>query len=65
MLSAFLLLSSPQLIYPSPLAGNLDTALTLYKKAQSGGIERAAQNVRNVSAKLLGQKATEQEKKAE
>ncbi|KIR27447.1 hypothetical protein I309_03653 [Cryptococcus deuterogattii LA55] len=45
--------------------GNLDTALTLYKKAQSGGIERAAQNVRNVSAKLLGQKATEQEKKAE
>ncbi|OWZ50304.1 hypothetical protein C349_06741 [Cryptococcus neoformans var. grubii Br795] len=45
--------------------GNLDTALTLYKKAQSGGIERAAQNVRNVSAKLLGQKAAEQAKKAE
>ncbi|AAW47066.2 hypothetical protein CNN01320 [Cryptococcus deneoformans JEC21] len=45
--------------------GNLDTALTLYKKAQSGGIERAAQNVRNVSAKLLGQKVAEQEKKAE
>ncbi|OCF35132.1 hypothetical protein I316_03173 [Kwoniella heveanensis BCC8398] len=40
--------------------GNLDTALTLYKKAQSGGIERAAQNVRNVSAKIIGQRAKEE-----
>lgn len=60
-----LLVFSLQLISRFRLAGNLDTALTLYKKAQSGGIERAAQNVRNVSAKLLGQKAAEQAKKAE
>ncbi|WVF69003.1 hypothetical protein IAT40_003777 [Kwoniella sp. CBS 6097] len=40
--------------------GNLETALTLYKKAQSGGIERAAQNVRNVSAKILGQRAKDE-----
>lgn len=32
-------------------------ALQMYKKAQAGGIERAAQNIRNVSAKLLGMKA--------
>ncbi|WWD18655.1 hypothetical protein CI109_103108 [Kwoniella shandongensis] len=37
--------------------GNLETALTLYKKAQEGGIDRAAQNVRNVSAKIIGQRA--------
>ncbi|KAK8858760.1 hypothetical protein IAR55_002989 [Kwoniella newhampshirensis] len=37
--------------------GNLETALTLYKKAQSGGIDRAAQNVRNVSAKIIGHRA--------
>ncbi|WVQ73403.1 hypothetical protein IAR50_002975 [Cryptococcus sp. DSM 104548] len=41
-------------------AGKLDTALTLYQKAEAGGIERAAQNVRNVSAKLLGEKAKQQ-----
>lgn len=63
--SVLLLVFSLQLISRFHLAGNLDTALTLYKKAQSGGIERAAQNVRNVSAKLLGQKAAEQAKKAE
>lgn len=64
-LSVLLLASILQLMSSFQLAGNLDTALTLYKKAQSGGIERAAQNVRNVSAKLLGQKVAEQEKKAE
>ncbi|TYJ58330.1 hypothetical protein B9479_000876 [Cryptococcus floricola] len=41
-------------------AGKLDTALTLYQKAEAGGIDRAAQNVRNVSAKLLGEKAKQQ-----
>ncbi|WVQ85060.1 hypothetical protein IAT38_007224 [Cryptococcus sp. DSM 104549] len=40
--------------------GNLEQALTLYRKAQEGGIERAAQNVRNVGSKLLGQKAKEE-----
>ncbi|KAK6908009.1 hypothetical protein I204_05984 [Kwoniella mangroviensis CBS 8886] len=42
--------------------GQLEPSLTLYKKAQSGGIERAAQNVRNVSAKLIGERAKAQEK---
>ncbi|WWC62787.1 uncharacterized protein I303_105384 [Kwoniella dejecticola CBS 10117] len=37
--------------------GQLEPALTLYKKAQSGGIDRAAQNVRNVSAKIIGERA--------
>ncbi|WVR06519.1 hypothetical protein IAU60_003550 [Kwoniella sp. DSM 27419] len=44
--------------------GNLETALTLYKKAHSGGIDRAAQNVRNVSAKIIGQRAKEEGEKA-
>ncbi|WWC88646.1 uncharacterized protein L201_003559 [Kwoniella dendrophila CBS 6074] len=42
----------------------LEPALTLYKKAQSGGIERAAQNVRNVSAKIIGQRAKSQEEES-
>ncbi|WWC70952.1 uncharacterized protein I206_104904 [Kwoniella pini CBS 10737] len=37
--------------------GQLEHALTLYKKAQSGGIDRASQNVRNVSAKIIGERA--------
>ncbi|WVQ96518.1 hypothetical protein IAU59_003623 [Kwoniella sp. CBS 9459] len=45
--------------------GNFDTALTLYKKAQSGGIDRAAQNVRNVSAKIIGQRAKEEAAKGQ
>jgi uncharacterized protein YggU (UPF0235/DUF167 family) len=40
------------------LANNLEPALKLYEKAQKGGIERAAQNIRNVSAKILS-KVTE------
>jgi hypothetical protein len=40
-------------------ANNLEPALKLYEKAQKGGIDRAAQNIRNVSAKILGQKAAE------
>lgn len=44
----------------------LDTALTLYKKAHAGGVERAATNIRNVGAKLLAKrlKTEEAEKKA-
>lgn len=38
-------------------AGSLDHALKLYKRAENGGIERAKQNIRSVSAKILGQKA--------
>jgi len=34
--------------------------LKLYEKAEKGGIERAAQNVRSVSAKILAKKAAEQ-----
>ncbi|WVW84870.1 hypothetical protein I302_106905 [Kwoniella bestiolae CBS 10118] len=41
--------------------GQLEPSLTLYKKAQSGGIERAAQNVRNVSAKIIGERAKSQD----
>jgi hypothetical protein len=32
----------------------LESALIEYKKAKSLGIEKADQNIRNVSAKLLG-----------
>ena len=38
-------------------ADNLDTALTLYEKAQKGGVERAAQNIRSISAKILAKRA--------
>ncbi|WVO18092.1 hypothetical protein L204_105793 [Cryptococcus depauperatus] len=37
--------------------GNLEQALTLYRKAESGGIDRASQNLRNISAKIMAQKA--------
>ncbi|KAK4683591.1 hypothetical protein P7C73_g6647, partial [Tremellales sp. Uapishka_1] len=39
---------------------NLETALTLYQKALKLGIERAAQNVRSVGAKILAQKVKAQ-----
>jgi hypothetical protein len=39
------------------LANNLETALNLYEKAQKGGIERASQNIRNISAKILANRA--------
>ncbi|KAL1413143.1 hypothetical protein Q8F55_000892 [Vanrija albida] len=39
---------------------NLDTALTLYKKAHAGGIERAAANARNVGGKILAKKLKEE-----
>ncbi|WRT67956.1 uncharacterized protein IL334_004930 [Kwoniella shivajii] len=42
--------------------GQLEPSLTLYKKAHSGGIERAAQNVRNVSAKIIGERAKSESK---
>lgn len=42
-------------------ADKLEMALQMYKKAQEGGIDRAAQNIRNVSAKLLGMKAKAEE----
>lgn len=38
-------------------ADNLDHALSLYKRAAEGGVERAQQNIRNVSAKILGKQA--------
>lgn len=44
-------------------ADSLDMALQLYRKAQAGGIERAAANVRNVGAKILGKKMKEEEGK--
>jgi hypothetical protein len=34
-------------------ADNLETALKMYERAKNGGIERAAQNIRNVGAKIL------------
>ncbi|EKC98664.1 hypothetical protein A1Q2_07024 [Trichosporon asahii var. asahii CBS 8904] len=40
---------------------SLEQALALYKKAHSGGIERAATNVRNVGAKILAQRMKEEE----
>ncbi|RSH87976.1 uncharacterized protein EHS24_000499 [Apiotrichum porosum] len=40
---------------------SLETALTLYRKAQAGGIERAAANVRNVGAKILAKQMREEE----
>jgi len=36
----------------------------LYKKAQAGGIERAAINVRNVGAKILAKRMKEEEAKS-
>lgn len=42
-------------------ANSLEQALALYKKAHSGGIERAATNVRNVGAKILAQRMKEEE----
>ena len=38
-------------------ADNLEPALKLYEKALEGGIERASQNVRSISAKILTKKA--------
>lgn len=38
----------------------LETALTLYKKALAGGIERAENNVRNVGGKILAKKLAEE-----
>jgi len=35
------------------LADNLETALKMYERAKKGGIDRAAQNIRNVGAKIL------------
>ena len=34
-------------------ADNLETALKMYERAKKGGIDRAAQNIRNVGAKIL------------
>ena len=34
-------------------AGNLDSSLKMYERAEQGGIARAAQNIRSVSAKIL------------
>jgi len=39
-----------QLTHP---ADNLETALKMYERAKKGGIDRAAQNIRNVGAKIL------------
>jgi len=36
--------------------GRLEEALTQYKRSQAYGVERAAMHIRNVSAKILGQK---------
>ncbi|KAF7309625.1 TPR-like protein [Mycena indigotica] len=41
--------------------GNLEEALKQYQHSQKRGIERAALHIRNVSAKLLGQKIKEAE----
>lgn len=46
------------------LADNLEPALALYERSAAGGVERAQQNVRNISAKILGKKAKEAESKA-
>ncbi|SPO43196.1 uncharacterized protein PSANT_00880 [Moesziomyces antarcticus] len=44
----------------------LEDALTAYKRALEGGIQRAEQNIRNCSAKLLGAKfAVQQQQKEE
>ncbi|RXK40005.1 hypothetical protein M231_02645 [Tremella mesenterica] len=37
---------------------NLETALKLYRRAEKGGISRAGQNIRSVSAKLLTQSSS-------
>nr|ODN85323.1 hypothetical protein L203_04931 [Cryptococcus depauperatus CBS 7841] len=55
--SMFRLAKSQVLITVLDTAGNLEQALTLYRKAESGGIDRASQNLRNISAKIMAQKA--------
>jgi TPR repeat protein len=56
-------LESSKYIRVNPLmtADNLDHALSLYKRAAEGGVERAQQNIRNISAKILGKQAKEAE----
>ncbi|KAH9943562.1 hypothetical protein B0H21DRAFT_748960 [Amylocystis lapponica] len=44
--------------------GRLEEALVQYKRSKEYGVERAAMHVRNVSAKILGQKMKEQEQGA-
>jgi len=39
-------------------SGKLETSLRLYERALEGGIGRAVQNIRNVRAKIVSQKAT-------
>jgi hypothetical protein len=46
-----------------PLADNLETALKMYEKAKNGGIERAAQNIRNVGAKIITKNQKREESK--
>jgi len=41
--------------------GQLEEALNQYKLSQDFGVERAAMHVRNVSAKILGQKIKDAE----
>ncbi|KDQ19080.1 hypothetical protein BOTBODRAFT_28573 [Botryobasidium botryosum FD-172 SS1] len=43
--------------------GQLEEALIQYKRSKDFGVERAAVHIRNVSAKILGQKMAEVEKK--
>jgi len=43
--------------------GRLEEALVQYKRSERRGVERAAMHIRNVSAKLLGQKLKEAEQK--
>jgi len=47
--------------------GRLDDALTQYKRSKEFGVERAALHIRNISAKILGQrmKAAEESEKKE
>ncbi|BEJ12174.1 hypothetical protein CspHIS471_0206340 [Cutaneotrichosporon sp. HIS471] len=40
----------------------LDTALTLYRKALSGGVERALANIRNIGGKILAKRLSDEKK---
>jgi len=46
-------------------AGHLEEALTYYKRSRDRGIERAAVNIRNVGAKILGQRLREEESESQ
>ena len=47
---------APWVRVSSSTADNLETALSMYERAEAGGIGRAGQNIRSVSAKILSKK---------